>query len=464
MTAYDLVSLAPLVILFFSSLLLLLVQDRHAFSVSFAAIILAGFSLFIATPSLNPLLLPWVRFDFLARFFTLFFLSVAFAALLLARSFFHRFKADTTSYFFLITASTFGAILVGMAADFLVLFLGLEIFSISLYILCAYMKSWLGASESGIKYFIMGSFATAFLLYGIALLYGALGTTNLALVAEGYKGLEGTALTLFFAGTGLITLGFAFKAALVPFQFYAPDVYEGAPMPVTAYLAVGGKGVAFACFTVVFLHYLPVFDPLWKEGVSYSAYLTLVFANLVAIQQQQFRRFFAYSGIAHAGFLLMPFVAGTPEAQSAVLFYLVIYALATFGSFAVFQSLDQGKEGAFLRSATGLYQREPFLACVLALCLLTLAGIPPTAGFFAKFYVLKITFHAGYFFLGSLGLLVSLFSAYYYVRIVSSIFSDKQVETSRVVRLRAADGLALLALAGLVVLAFYPGPLLHVIQ
>ena len=214
-----------------------------------------------------------------------------------------------------------------------------------------------------------------------------------------------------------MTLGLAFKAAIVPFHVWAPDVYDGAPMPVTAFMAVGTKAGAFAAFTRVFLVALPQFDPLWNQGMAWLAIITMVYANIVALRQVQLRRFFAYSGISHAGFLLIPLIADTSDAPAALAFYLVVYAIATLGSFAILAFLDKDSHGVFLRDLQGFFYRSPFLAAIFTLCLLTLAGIPPTAGFFAKFYLFKIAFQSGYYTLVIVGLLTTILSAFYYVRI-----------------------------------------------
>ena len=204
----------------------------------------------------------------------------------------------------------------------------------------------------------------------------------------------GTAKSLFQGGIALVTLALAFEAAIVPFQVWAPDVYQGAPTPVTAFMAVGPKVGAMAAFVRVFMVALPGFDPLWNEGLSLLIYPMLIYANYVALRQTQLRRFFAYSGISHAGFLLIAVVAGGPNALTALLFYLVVYAVATIGSFAVVAYLDRDSEGVAIADPNGLFRRSPYLAGILALCLLTLAGIPPTIGFFAKFYLFQVAFEA----------------------------------------------------------------------
>lgn len=463
--AVDFAAISPLLIILVTSLGLLLVESFAEKNAQFFSVYLAlagiGAALIAAVwfpASENPLLTPWLHFDSLARMFTIFFLTIGLGATLLASAFFKKFEASHGEYFFLLLSALFGLILIGASADFLTLFLGIETLSISLYILCGYMKKWTFSHEAAIKYFLMGSLAAAFLLYGIALIYGATGTTRLDALLSAYKSLQGPELTLFLSGIALVTLALAFEAAIVPFQVWAPDVYDGAPTPVTAFMAVGTKVGAFAAFVRVFFDALPQFNPLWNEAIAMLAYPTLIYANYVALRQTQLRRFFAYSGISHAGFLLIPVAAGTPEALSALLFYLVVYALATLGSFAVLAFLDERSDGVMFSDLKGLFRRSPWLAAFFAFCLLTLAGIPPTAGFFAKFFIFKVAFQSGFYALVIVGLLTTILSAYYYLRIIAIMLaeSSEELETSK--KMWPAVVVGFVAIAGLLVLSIYPAP------
>ena len=468
----DFAALSPLLILLAAALIVILIESfaeadakKYCFPDTFSAAFIAAIIAAIFAPaSGNALLTPWLRFDTVATVFTVFFLTIGLSVTLLSNSFFQRFEATQGEYYFLLLSGVFGLILIGDAADFLTLFLGLETLSISLYILCGYMKKWEIFHEAAVKYFLIGSLSAALLLYGVALIYGAVGTTRFDLLLEGYQSLTaGPQKTLFLSGIALVTLGLAFKAAIVPFHVWAPDVYEGAPTPVTAFMAVGTKVGAFAAFVRVFLVALPNFNPLWNEGIALLAYPTLIYANIVALRQIQLRRFFAYSGISHAGFSLIPLVAGTPEAISALLFYLVVYALATLGAFAVLAFLDRRKEGVVLHDLQGLFRRSPTLALILALCLLTLAGIPPTAGFFAKFYIFKVAFDAGYYGLVVVGLLTTILSAYYYLRIASVMIVEAPKEAERPQRTWPAAVVGIVSIAAIIFLSCYPAPLMNLL-
>lgn len=467
----DFAALSPLLILLGAALVLLLVESfapvaakNLSFPIAIAGILAAMAASYFAPASHSQLLTPWLRFDSLARLFTIFFLIIGLGSALLASSFFQRFDASHGEYYFLLMSALFGLILIGAAADFLTIFLGIETLSLSLYILCSYMKSWEISREAALKYFLMGALAAAFLLYGIALIYGAVGTTRLDALLGGYNALSLTQdKALFIGGIALVTLGLAFEAAIVPFHVWAPDVYCGAPTPVTAFMAVGTKVGAFAAFIRVFFDALPQFNPLWNEGISLLAYPTLIYANAVAIRQVQLRRFFAYSGISHAGFMLIPLAAGTPDALPALLFYMAVYAIATLGCFAVLAFLDKDSEGVMLHDLNGLFQRSPLLSGIFALCLLTLAGIPPTAGFFAKFYIFKVAFEAGYYALVIVGLLTTILSAYYYLRIIAIMLAKAPEEETAPQITWPAGIVGLISFTAILIISCYPLSLLDIL-
>lgn len=462
----DYFALAPLLILFATGLVLLALETflssgKKVFSlVAAGGLALALYTACIAPVSLNPLLTPWLKFDPLSRFFSILFLSIGIGTLGVSSSFFKRFEADRAEFYFLLLSSIFGLILISAANDFLTLFLGLETLSIALYVLCSYMKKWTNSHEASFKYFLLGSISTSLLLFGIALIYGATGTTRFDLLPEAIKTLISSDNTLFIAGIALVSVSLLFKAAIVPFHIWAPDVYAGAPTPVTAFMAIGTKAGAFAAFIRIFLATFGSFDPIWHQAIALLAFPTLIFANFVAIKQTNLRRFFAYSGISHAGFLLIPLAAGTPEAMSAMLFYLVIYSLATLGAFGCLSFIDDKPQGPQINDLKGLFAHSPLLASTFAFCLLTLGGIPPTIGFFAKFYLLKVAFSADLVGLVIVGLLTTILAAYYYLRIASAMF-QKQEEPAAVPLHSTPAALATgLAAIAILALSFYPEPFL----
>ncbi len=472
LTVVDILAISPMLILLTGLVLVLLVESfskapkRYVFPLTVATLSIALIASFYAPVSDHALLTHWIRFDPPGEFFTRFFIFIGLGTAFLASSFFRQVKTSEGEYYFLLLSSLIGLILIGIAADFLTLFIGLETLSISLYILCGYIKGWKLSHEAAIKYFLIGALAAAILLYGIALIYGAIGTTRFALMLEGYKHISTTAhTTLFLSGIALVTAGLAFKAAIVPFHAWAPDVYAGSPTPVTAFMSTGTKVGAFAAFIIVFTIALPNFHPLWNQCVALLAYPTIVFANIVALRQTHLRRFFAYSGISHAGFLLIPLASGGPDALSSLLFYLVVYATATFGAFATITFLDHHEgEDISIKSLTGLFYRSPFLGCIMGICLLTLAGLPPTAGFLAKFYIFKVAFEADNYALVIVGLLMSVLSVFYYTRIVGLIFSKENGERESLSPLWMTSTVAIAALFGVIALSVNPEMILMAIQ
>ena len=465
----DIISIAPLLTVFFGAILILFIETffsffgkKASFYIAILTFSLAFIFQFFVTTDTNPLILKWVRFDPLSKTLSFLFLFIGFGSACLACTFFDKLEASRGEYYFLLLSSVFGLLLMACAADFLILFLGIETLSIASYILCGFIKDWKLSHEAALKYFFIGALATAFLLYGIALIYGAVGLTEFSPLLKAYHGIEDTThRALFMTGVAFVTVGLAFKAAIVPFHTWAPDVYEGSPTPVTGFMAIGTKSGAFAAFILVFFIALPNFNPMWNEAIRFLIYPTLLYANFVALRQTELRRFFAYSGISHAGYLLIPFVSGGSLALSSVLFYLVIYVIATLGCFGVVAVIDKKNDNVPFTDLKGLFQRSPLLASILAFCLLTLAGIPPTPGFFAKFYIFKVAMEANELSLVIFGLLISIVAAFYYLRLIA-LMCVKETEQDKPKISWPGAGIALFSLALLLWLTFIPGSLLHI--
>jgi NADH-quinone oxidoreductase subunit N len=314
--------------------------------------------------------------------------------------------------------STLGMMLMASGGDLVVIFLGLETLSLALYTLCGFRRAELRSNESALKYLLLGAFASGFFLYGIALIYGATGTTVLrrvaAFLADGKS--HGPLLVI---GGGLLLVGFGFKVASVPFHMWTPDVYEGAPTSVTAFMIAGTKAAAFAAFLRVFLLALPTLHMQWSAAIWVLAVLTMTLGNLVALVQNNVKRMLAYSSIAHAGYVLVAVVAGGSSGASSVLFYLVAYALMNLGAFAAIIALQgHGQELLFLGDYAGLGFRRPALAACMALFMFSLAGIPPTAGFMGKLYIFSAALEAHYPVLAVIGVLNSVVSVYFYLRLI----------------------------------------------
>src|SRR4030067_1141349 len=325
-------------------------------------------------------------------------------------------------YYSLILFSTLGMMIMASSSDLIVIFLGLEVMSIALYVLAGFNRSDLKSNESAMKYFLMGAFSTGFLLYGIALIYGTTGSTNLNILVNNPHLTE----PLFITGLGLILVGLAFKVATVPFHMWVPDVYEGAPTPITAFMAAGPKAAGFAALLRVFLIGLTPLAPMWITILWILAVLTMTLGNVLAIAQMNIKRMLAYSSIAHAGYILISVVAGGDDGLSSSVFYLLVYSLMTIGSFAVIIALgEKGEKNEELPDYRGLGLKYPLLGVCMTIFMVSLSGIPPTAGFVGKFYIFSAAVKNGQLELAIIGVLNSLISVYYYLRVVVIMFMQE---------------------------------------
>jgi NADH-quinone oxidoreductase subunit N len=329
---------------------------------------------------------------------------------------------DHGEYYALLLLATAGMFLMVSAVDMITVFMGLELMSIPIYALAGFDRRKLRSNESGLKYFMIGAFASAILLYGMALLYGATGHTDFQGIRDGFD----AASPLAMAGLALVLVGFAFKISSVPFHQWTPDVYEGAPTSVTAFMSVTVKASAF----VILLRFLVLSLPESPERLTdlfwVLSALTMIVGNFMAVIQTNVKRLLAYSSIAHAGYVLVGFVAGTAEAHAAVLFYLLVYVFMNLGAFGVVVALAQGgQESERIDDFAGLAHKRPALAAVMTLFLVALAGIPGTAGFMGKFYVFSAAVKSGYVNLAILGVLTSVVSVYYYMRVPVAMYMNE---------------------------------------
>jgi NADH-quinone oxidoreductase subunit N len=403
-------------------------------------------------------------------------LIAAALGILVAPEYLRRFGLERGEYYFLVLVSTTGAMLMAASRDLLMLFLSLETLSIPLYVLAAFARPRARSQEAGMKYFLLGAFASGFFLYGVALLYGAAGTTRLPEMAAA---LVGTASSLTVAaGVGLLVIGLGFKAALVPFHTWAPDVYEGAPFPAAAFMSVIAKIGAFAALVRLFPVTLGALAAQWTLILGTLAAVTMLVGNLAALAQTSYKRLLAYSSIAHAGYILVGVVTATPAAVSAVLTYLAVYAVMGTGAFAVAIALERdGQEADRIDDYAGLYGRAPFLAIATGLFMISLAGLPPTGGFIAKAGIFLAAVDAGPtgIALAVIGVLMSVVSVFYYLRVAYVMFaapvSDAAPKTgtegTAPVRLHPSplvNAALLLAAAGVVQMGVLPGPVLTFAQ
>jgi NADH-quinone oxidoreductase subunit N len=360
----------------------------------------------------------------------------------------------------LVLLASSGMMLLAGARDLMIVFLGIELMSISVYALAGMNRRSIRSAEGALKYFLLGAFSTAFLLYGIALVYGATGTTNLTMIA-GRITMYGLASSpLLATGIAMLLIGFGFKVATVPFHMWAPDVYEGAPSAITAYMAATVKAAAFAAFIRVWLEAFPYSSAIWHPALSGLAIATMVFGNAIGIVQRNLKRLLAYSSIGHAGYLLVAIASGTFQASSAMLFYLFVYTLATFGAFAVVVTLTrEGQKTVMLDDLAGLWSVRPWLAFSMGVLMLALLGFPifGGAGFFAKWYVLQAALQAPVkqTTLAVVLVLTTVVSAGYYLYVVMLMFMRPRADDALVPE--RSGGLTRMVLAVSVVLILILG-------
>jgi NADH-quinone oxidoreductase subunit N len=404
-----------------------------------------------------------VRLDDYALFFDVVICYATALVVMLSMDYLGRTGDESGEYYGLVLFSTAGMMLMASAGDLIVVFLSLELMSLSLYVLAGLFKTRLTSGEASMKYFLLGAFATAFLLYGIALIYGATGSTNLdRIAAASAKGSD----PLLLVGLALLLVGFGFKISSVPFHMWAPDVYEGAPTSITALIATGSKAAAFAALIRVLVVALRGAEDHWSALLWGIAALTMTVGNVVALAQSNLKRMLAYSSIAHVGYMLMGLVAGGAPGAGAILFYLLAYTFTTIGAFGALSLCARaGEEAVDVGDYAGLARRHPVLAATLALFLLSLVGIPPLAGFVAKFYLFGSAVRAGYVWLTVIGVLNSAIAAYYYLRVIVYMYMREPDGEGVAVAPSFAGGLALaIALVGIVLLGVMPAPFADLAQ
>jgi NADH-quinone oxidoreductase subunit N len=472
--AFNFVVIAPEIVVLVTALLVMVVdlflvreqKDRLAWVSLVGVVAAAGLSFYIwdgSDPQLHNMLVA----DGYALFLNLVILTAAALAILFSVEYAARVGLAQGEYYTLLLLSTTGMMLMASAINLMTIFLALEILSIALYVLVGLNRSEQRSAEAALKYLLLGAFASGFLLYGMALLYGQAGTTSLSGLREYAASLGGDFPPLLLAGLGLMIIGFGFKVALVPFHMWTPDAYEGAPTSVTAFMSVGAKTAGFAALGRFALYALGDLHGDWVWLLAALAALTMTVGNLAALRQTNLKRMLAYSSIAHAGYILAGLAAGNELGASAVLFYLFAYAFMNVGAFAVLIAAGRlacsPRDGETLDGLAGLFARKPGLAVVMALFMLSLAGVPPLAGFLAKLYVFGAAIQAGLIWLAVFGVSNSVISAYYYLRVIVFMFmkeSDAAEGDPVPVCLALQVGLGIGA-AAIVVLGLWPAPIFN---
>ena len=401
-----------------------------------------------------------VALDNFATFFNVTFLFAAAMTILMSDDYIRREGYPISEYYPLILFTTAGAMWMASGTDMMTIFLGLEVLSVSLYVLAGFFRGDVRSNEAGLKYFLLGAFSTGFLLYGIALIYGVTGSTRLSEIGvflNAHSAALGNPMTL--AGIMLLSIGFLFKIAAAPFHMWTPDVYQGAPTPITAFMSAGPKAAAFAAFLRIMEYCFFSLKPEWTAVLWGLAVLTMVVGNVIAITQTNIKRMLAYSSIAHAGYALVGMVAANEIGYSGVLFYMLAYTFMNIGAFAILiLAGKKGEENLTLEGFAGFGYKRPLLGVAFTICLFSLMGIPPTAGFAGKFYIFAGAVKAGYVWLAVIGVLNSAVSLYYYLRVMVYMYFREAEEDYSWVKVPASVVVSIVvALIGILYLGIIPG-------
>ncbi len=391
----------------------------------------------------------------------------------------HQNKSE---YYALVLMTVFGMMVLAKSGTLITAFISLEIFSISLYILCGFEAkhgtgrespsqapelTWetRSSQESTVKYLLTGAFASAVLAYGMALMYAGTGTTEIRLIGRLLQENPYTSNLLVYIGMGLVFCGLAFKVSLVPFHSWTPDVYQGAPTPITGFMSVATKAAAFALIARVFFVSLPTLHEIWMPFLFGISVLTMLVGNIAAIFQDDVKRMLAYSGVAHAGYLLMGIVANSREGVASILFYLMVYLFMNVGAFAVVLSMEgSGRDGNSIYRYKGLAKRSPLLAAAMSLFMLSLAGFPPTAGFFGKLYVFVAAVKSGFTLITVMAVIATVISVYFYLRIIVMMYFHEEERKETLVINKGMAALVTVSSIAIIGIGIYPSLLMELAQ
>lgn len=408
-----------------------------------------------------------IQVDGFSSYFAVLFCGSGLLGIALSHNYLKRMGIQRGEFYPLLMYSISGMILMAQAADLIVVFLALELLSIPLYILAGFARPNPASEEAALKYFLLGAFAGGFVVYGVALCFGAAATTSLSGIVKAISS-GSVDLTLLLVGSGLILIGLGFKVALIPFHMWTPDVYQGAPTPITAFMAVGAKAAGFAALLRIFLAALPVLAEDLVPIFWVLSAITMFGGNLIAIAQENIKRMLAYSSIAHAGYIMMAIVvigqdSLSQDAVASTLFYLLAYAITNFGAWSVVMALEKREgQGLNLEDYFGLGQKYPVLAAAMLVFMLSFIGVPPTIGFVGKFYLFRTVLAGSFTWLAVIGVLTSLLSAYYYLRVVVNMYmqeGDPDVTQDRWILL--ISGLGAIAV---VILSIFATPIFRLVS
>lgn len=382
---------------------------------------------------------------------------------LLSIDYLKKYGAFYGEYYILLQISVLGMMLMAAARDLFVVFLGLEIMSVSFYVLAGLNRNRLSANEASLKYFLLGAFATGFLVYGIALIYGAVHTTSITMISNKFAGLSGN--ILFMGGILLFLIGFSFKIAAFPFHMWVPDVYQGAPTTVSALFSTGGKAAAFsAILAVLAVMFTGTGQNQFTPYLAVIATLSMLYGSIVAIAQTDIKRMLAYSSIAHAGYMIIGLASGNPEGVAGIIFYLAAYTFINLGAFGIVSIIEgENETNLGISSYEGLSSKSPMLAALLSIFMFSLAGIPPFAGFFGKYYIFIAAIKADLTWLAILGVISSSISAYFYLRIVVLMYFKDSKSDFKINKSNPGQLAVIISVLIVIILGIAPGTLIDLI-
>ncbi len=467
----DLISLAPVLVLSVFGMMVLITDLFIGKNKSILVFMSLIGLLMAAISSLAKFNLPVHSFngayvvDHLSVFFTFIFCISSAMAILLSVDFNKREEIKVGEYYSLILFCTVGMIVLASSTDMIMIFLGIEIISISLYILAGVRRKDIKSNEAALKYFLLGAFATGFLLYGMALIYGSTGSTKLSIISKVVS--EGQIISepLMLMGVVLLIIGFSFKVAAVPFHMWAPDVYQGAPTPVTAFMAVGPKAASLAAFYRVMTEAMPELSYSWEILLCIVSVLSMFIGNLGAIMQTNIKRLIAFSSVSHVGYLLIAIIAKSSLSSSSLMFYMLTYAFMIFGVFGIVILLGRkGDENLEIENYSGLAYKHPIIALTMTIFLLSLGGLPPLAGFVAKFYIFSAALKEGYLILVIIAVLNSAISLYYYLKVIVFMYMKEPVKPFNITLSPMTLLVIAISVFGTIQLGIYPDPIISLAQ
>lgn len=399
------------------------------------------------------------QIDPFGSFFKLLFLAAGILVILSAGRYLERFQERINEFYSFMIIALLGMVVMASAGELITLYIGLELMTVSFYILTAYLLNDKLSAEAGLKYLILGAMSSAILLFGISLVYAVTGTTVIAEMAAQFS-----MQPVMIAGIILILAGFGFKISLVPFHMWAPDIYQGAPIPVTAFLAVGSKAAAFAAMARVMVIAFPVSTFDWPLLLAVLAAITIVVGNLIALVQTNVKRLLAYSSIAQAGYILVGLAAYNGFGLKGVLFYAMLYVFSNMGAFATATVVEVETGSTDIEAFNGLARRSPMVAAIMTVCMLSLAGIPPLAGFVGKFYLFAGAIQSDLLWLAFVGLVMSMILVYYYLRVAKAMYIGSNDNATAINPGKTAGAALWVCLAGTLLFGLYPAPLSNLAQ